>query len=95
MTSSNRECISASASGPPAIEEDGRVTVLWTAVVFGASAESFCRFVDPGSQRDFNEWNSDSGRQLIQGLHELESPDELRDEHIVTSLEMRLGHGAS
>jgi hypothetical protein len=43
--------------------------VLWTAVSFGTSQESFRSFVDGGRQHEFDEWDPSCGRQLIQDLH--------------------------
>jgi hypothetical protein len=77
------------------IEEDSRVTMLRSTVVSRARHQSRRGFTDVGDQPHFHEWNPDGRRQLIQGLHELEPPEELGDEHIVAGLEVGPRHGTS
>lgn len=85
------ECVRPSG----AIEENGRVTVLWTAVVSGAAADAFRSLIDPGGQHHFDEWHPGGGGEPVQGVHEVDPPEELADEHIVAGLEMGSGHGPS
>jgi hypothetical protein len=76
------------------LEKSGRVTVLRAGAIPGPRHETCRGFIDPGLQDDFYEWHPDGNCQPIQDLHELQAPEELGDEHIMTGPEMGVGHGA-
>ena len=78
-----------------ATEQDGRVLVFRTAVVSRASYEPLRGLIDSGSQHDLDEWNPGVRRQLIQDLNKVDPADELADEHVVTGMEVGLGHSTS